>query len=198
MPTHDINERKLQYFAETIQHEVTTRKQQALQQAAALHKKNALTAISAAKRRNKIEIVAMQNEMQRDANKQVAQAKVQAISAYVQTRDQLADRLCIDVTARLAAFTQDEKYENYMITRIKHMMALLKPPVAFAIIKLSPHDMRFESNIKDATGLTAEVGSQDYIGGFILLDEARSVQADYTFKTLLDLAKKEPWFQERD
>jgi len=179
-------ERKLEYFANTMHHIVEAKKQKAKHEATAGLTKTASEALESATRRNKVMLQAKQDEIKRGANRQVAQAKVRAIAQHVQTRKHQIDRLFVEVQAQLAQFTQEAEYENYQIARIKQAQGISD----FSIVQLSPYDMRFEASIKTATGLMPEAGGHDFIGGFILFNETRSIQVDYTFKTLLSIAKK--------
>ena len=181
------NERKLEYFANTMHHIIETKKQKAKQEAAAGLTKTASEALESITRRNKVLLKANQDEIKRNANRQTAQAKVQAIARYVKIRKNQIDHLFVEVQAQLAQFTQAAEYESYLIQRIKQVQTLSD----FSIIQLSPHDMRLEKAIQSAAELVPEEGNHDFIGGFILLNEARSMQVDCTFKTLLSLAKKE-------
>jgi len=180
-------ERKLEYFANTMQHIVEAKKQKAKNETTTGLTKTASEALDSITRRNKVMFQAKQDEIKRSANRQAAQAKVRAIAEYVQTRKHQIDRLFVDVQAQLAQFTQEAEYENYLIARIKKTQDISD----FSIVLLSPHDIRLEAAIRTATGLIPETGNHDFIGGFILLNEARSIQVDYTFKTLLSIAKKE-------
>ena len=184
---NEKTERKLQYFANVVAHEVEAKKRHVKSAAAVKHNKYIEETLEAAARRVNVMMRAKQDEIKRDANRQIAKAKVHAMAGFVQTRKEQIDRLFVGVQGKLARFTQEAEYENYLINRIKQV----QKSGLFSIIKLSPHDMRLESAIKTATGLAPEVGSHDYIGGFILLDANRRIQADYTFRTRLMQAKKE-------
>ena len=179
-------ERKLEYFANTMKHEVEARKSQAKSETTAALTKSTATALESAARRNKIMLRVKHGELQRNANRQISQAKVQEMAKFVNARKQLIDRLFVEIAAQLAGFTQEAEYESYLLEHIKESMAGRD----FSIIKLSPHDMRLGENIKSATGLTPESGEPDLIGGFILLNELRTIQADYSFKARLAAAKK--------
>jgi len=180
-------ERKLEYFANTILHEANLQKSREKNEAFTKHNRHIQETLESTARRINVMMQAKQDEITRSANRQISKAKVYAITQYVEARKQQIDRLFVDIQAKLASFTQEPEYENYMIQRIKQVQELNQN---FAVIKLSPHDMRLENAIKTTTGLVPEAGSHDYIGGFILLDSARKVRADYTFKTRLIQAKK--------
>ena len=180
-------ERKLQYFANTMQHEVETKKLQSKLEASSTQTKSVAAILESTTRHNKVMLQAKRNELQRSANRQIAKAKVHSMTKYVETRKQQIDKLFVDVAAQLAQFTQSDKYEDYLLEQIKKVMLAYK----FAIIQLSPLDMRLEDAVKIATGLTLEIGEHDFIGGFVLLNESRSVRADHTFKTRLLALKKD-------
>ena len=180
-------ERKLTYFADTIQQELGTKKRQATLAATTESQKSTTTTLETATRHNKIMLTAKQGELQRNANRQIAHAKVRAMAEFVELRLRQIDRLFVEIAAGLASFTQEAGYEDYLIERIEKAKAAYD----FSIVKLSPHDMRLEETIKTVTGLTPEMGNQEYIGGFVLLNERRSVMADHTFRTKLLAAKKE-------
>jgi len=180
-------ERKLEYFANTMHHIVEAKKQKAKQETTAGLSKTASEALESIARRNKVILKAKQDEIKRSANRQIAQAKVRALARYVQMRQHQIERLCVDVQAQLAQFTQETEYESYLIGRITQVQDIGD----FSIVQLSPHDMRLEAAITAATGLLPEAGCHDFVGGFILVNQTRSIQMDYTFKTLLSIAKKE-------
>jgi len=180
-------ERKLEYFANAILNEANIQKSREKNEALAKHNRHIEDMLESTARRINVMMRAGQDEIIRSANRQISKAKVHAITQCVEARKQQIDRLFVDIQAKLASFSQEPEYETYMIQRIKQVKELNKN---FAIIKLSPHDMRLENAIKTATGLAPEAGSHDYIGGFILLDAARKIRADYTFKTRLVQAKK--------
>jgi len=180
-------ERKLEYFANTMQHTIEAKKRTTKIEAEAKLNKTATETLEVISRRNKVILQAKQNDLQRIASRQIAQAKVKAMSRCIQTRQRQIDYLFIEIQAQLAQFTQSAEYESYLIKHITQAQQNSN----FFIVKLSPHDMRFEATIKNATGLVPEAGHHDFIGGFIALNEARTIQADYTFKTRLLTAKKE-------
>lgn len=183
----DKTERKFEYFANAILNEANIQKSKEKNEALAKHSRHIEETLESTARRINVMMRAGQDEIIRSANRQISKAKVHAITHYVEARKQQIDRLFVDIQAKLASLTQEPEYETYMIQRIKQVQELNKN---FAIIKLSPHDMRLENAIKMATGLMPKAGSHDYIGGFILLDAACKIRADYTFKTRLTQAKK--------
>lgn len=179
-------ERKLEYFANTIQQTIEIKKRDAKNKTEVSINKTATETLEAIARRNKIMLQVKQNELKKIAGRQVAQAKVQAMSRYVQIRKQQIDRLFIEIQAQLAQFTQSAEYETYLLECIKKA----QQNGEFLIVKLTPHDMRFEETIKAATGLIPEAENQDLIGGFVILNEARTVQVNYSFKMRLSMAKE--------
>jgi len=181
-------ERKLEYFANTMQHSIEKKKLIANQTITANHNLVAKSTLESVVRHNKVMLEAKQAELKQKANRQIARAKVNALAQYMKTRNEQIDNLFVDIQGKLARFTQTKEYESYLIRQIKELTAAHS--ISFAIVILSPHDMRLESSIKTATGLVPKTGSQDFIGGFILLNEARSIQVDCTFKTRLSIAKK--------
>jgi len=181
------NERKLEYFSDIIMREVEKKKNDAnFKLAAELRQHNSAT-LEITARDNKQALQAKQDQIQQQANRQITTAKVRAMAQYVQTRNQQTDLLFIAVMAQLAQFTQQTEYETYLIACINKMKNISN----FTIVKLSPLDMRLEETIKTATGLTPETGDDNFIGGFILLNENRTIQIDYTFKTRLAIIKKD-------
>ena len=180
----DKTERKLEYFTTAILHEANMQKMHAKNESIAKHNKHIEEALESATRRVNVLQRAGRDEIARAANRQISKAKVQAMTKHVEIRKQQIDRLFVAIQAKLAQFTQEPEYENYLINRINQVRG------TFSIVQLSPHDMRLENAIKTATGLLPEAGSPDYIGGFILLDAARKIRADYTFSTRLAQAKK--------
>jgi vacuolar-type H+-ATPase subunit E/Vma4 len=178
-------EQKLAYFADIMQHMVETKKHEARLETTAGLSKMASQALAQAANHHKISLKAKQDEARRKANKHIAKAKVHAMAAYVQMRHDHIDRLFIEVEAALTQFTQGNLYEAYLIDHIKQAQSISD----FAIVQLSPQDMHLGSAVKTATGLAPEAGRSDYIGGFMLLNKARSIQVDCTFKTRLAVAK---------
>ena len=183
----EISDRKLEYFENTILQSVEREKAKAKNQAARHFNRIASEALETAARRNKVMLLAKQDEIRRNANSQITRAKVQAMAKYVEVRKQQIDRLFEEIEGCLAKFTQEPEYENYLTQRIIQAQNLGD----FAVVKVSPHDARFNKTITTATKLAPETGSQDYIGGFILLNAGRTIQMDCTFKTYLAMAKKE-------
>jgi len=184
---NEKTERKLQYFAETLRHDAEIKKQQAKTRQATDLRKTFDEAVASEIINNNAKIKVAKEELARNANRKISQAKVQAISQYVQTRKQHIDKLFVEVEAALAGFTQTSEYEGYILECIQKA----RQSGDFFIIKLSPHDTRFSDAIKAATGLSPEEGNHDYIGGFALLNESRTILADHTFKTKISLAKRE-------
>lgn len=184
----DKTERKLHYFANAIMHEANLQKRSMLNEAISHHNWQITEALESTARRVNVMLRASQDEITRDANRQISKAKVQAMAGYVDTRKQQIDRLFVAIQGKLASFTQEPEYETYLINRIKKIREISGGQ--FSVVKLSPHDMRLENTIKTATGLAPEAGNHDYIGGFILLDHARKLRADFSFKTRLMQAKK--------
>jgi len=179
-------ERKLQIFADTIQQEIDAKRIQVKLEAEIKHKVYTGKNLELAAKRIDLISQSKQEEITRNANRQISQAKVRAMAKYVQYREEQIDRLFIDVKAKLAAFTQEAEYEAYLIQKIKKA-ALIG---GFFAVELSPHDMRFENIINSSTGLISEAGS-DFIGGFILYNKKRNLRVDYSFKTKLQIAQKE-------
>ena len=182
----DKNESKLTYFANTIHDMVETKKREARQQTNMRLSKMAAEALAHASRHHQMSLAATRDEEKRRANRHIAKAKVRAMSAYAQTRHQEIDRLFTDIEAKLAAFTLEASYEAHLIEHIQYSQTVSQ----FSIVRLSPQDMHLKGAIQNATGLTPEAGEADYIGGFMLLNAARSIQMDCTFKTRLNAAKK--------
>jgi len=180
-------ERKLEYFTTAILHEAKIQKLHAKNETIAKHSKHIEETLEGAARRINVMLRAERDEIARSANRQISKAKVHAMAKCVEVRKQQIDRLFVTIEAKLASFTQEPEYESYMINRINEVCKLGK---LFSIVKLSPHDMRLETAVKAATGLLPEAGRHDYIGGFILLDTASKIRADYTFSTCLARAKK--------
>jgi len=180
-------ERKLQYFEDALRHDIETKKKQAISQLTAELQKSSEETISQEAVCNNLKIQTAKEELTRNTNRQVSQAKVQAISQYVQTRKQQIDKLFVEVEAALASFTQVAEYEEYLLACIQKA----RQSSDFFIIKLSPYDMRFSDTIKTATGLIPEEGSHDYIGGFALLNENRGILSDHTFKAKIAFAKRD-------
>jgi len=178
-------ERKLQYFATSMNQEVEAEKQQITLETQITAAKSTEEALDILKRRNRVLLQAKQEELRRHANRQIAEAKVRAMTEFVDTRTAEIDHLFIDATAYLAEFTQAAEYESYLIERISET----KQRADFTRVLLSPLDMRFEQSIKTATELTPQAGNDNFIGGFILVNENHTIQADYTFKTALEDAK---------
>ena len=188
--TNEKADRKLQYFANALKIEVEAKKRHIKNEAMINQQRYMSENIESASRRIKVMLQAKQDEIKRNANRQISKAKVNDMAKYVQLRKDQIDKLFVSVQAKLARFTQNEEYTAYLIQRIQQIQNSGSFPV-FSIIKLSPFDMRLEDTIKTKTRLAPEAGSHDYIGGFILLDTNRGVRADYTFKTLLAQTKKE-------
>jgi len=178
-------ERKLQYFSNAMNQEVEAEKQQTIAETQTTAAKSTEEALDILKRRNKVLLQAKQEELRRASNRQIAEAKVRAMTELVDTRTAETDRLFVDTVAHLAEFTQTAEYENYLIERIKQT----QQQADFTRVLLSPFDMRFEQAIKTATGLIPQAGNENFIGGFILLNESHTIQSDYTFKTVLENAK---------
>jgi len=181
------NERKLEYFSDIIMQEVEKKKNDAnFKLETELRQHNSATLEITARDSNQA-LQAKQDQIHQQANRQITTAKVRAMAQYVQTRNQQIDLLFVAVMAQLAQFTQQAEYETYLIERINKTKTIS----SFSIVKLSPLDMRLEETIKTATNLTPETGNDDFIGGFILLNENRTIQIDYTFKTKLAIIKKD-------
>jgi len=183
-----ITERKLNYFSDIIKQEIEGKKGIARAMADAVHSKSAAAAIEAVERRNKVMLRAKQSEFARKQNRIIAQAKVRNMADLVKIRMHLTDHLFVDISANLAGFTQTTEYEAYLIDSINK--ARMQSGHNFSIIVLTPHDMRISEQIKTATGLLPECGEQDLIGGFILLNELRSVMLDCSFKARLATTKQ--------
>lgn len=182
---------KLEYFTRAVQQDVATRKQQTLQEAYMQHKKNATATLEAAAWRSKVDIETAKSDLQRAMQKEIALAKSQLINAHVKAKLQLIKDLQADAAQQLLEFTQEPHYGVYIVSQIQKILTLLKPPAPFALVKLTPQDMQHASFIEDAIGLQAIASETEFIGGFILLDAARSIQVDYSFKTLLEAATRD-------
>lgn len=180
-------ERKFQYFSEAIDQVVQGNRIRLRALAEMERDKNISLSLDTALRRNKVLIQAKQGELQRQANKDIAHAKVRAMSQLVEARKQQINRLFVAVAANLAHFTQDPGYADYLIQHIHKVSTVYD----FAYIQLSPFDMRLENKIQAATNLIPEQGHSNFIGGFILISQNRNIRLDQTFKTRLDVARKD-------
>jgi len=181
-----LSQVKLDYFSATIEDTLAAeayKKRQATQKANDTHIKDSL---ATAKRRNKIALQAKQAEITRRANRQISEAKVQAIRKYVTIERQQKDELLVLARAQLASYTLGPDYKKYMLKRIARVNNS-----HFAIIKLTPQDMLIADEIRAATGLVPEACGQEIIGGFILQDAQRTFQADHSFKTWLEEAVRD-------
>jgi len=178
-------ERKLDYFSNIMNHKVEKQRQRTRYEIEHALQLTATKTIEKAERRNKILQKTRQREIEYDINRQIAQAKLHALTQFTQIRKHQVGELLSSVQAQLLLFTQSDEYEKYIVDSV------LKTQDIYTIIKLSPHDMRLGAKIKSATARVVETGESGYIGGFMLLNSTRTVQVDYTFKTRLEKAMEE-------
>jgi len=188
----DSTERKLKYFTEVIQREVETQKKHATHKIANEISNSVATALSTAEIKSHIRIESVRREIGRTTNKKIAMATAVFKSQYVNKRDELVNRLFEDVKIDLLDFTRSTKYSDYILQKIN---ATKK---GFSIVVLCPRDMHLSELILKETGLTTESGKNDIIGGFVLIAKNRRVQVDYTFKTQLEIARKEFFYDNDD
>jgi len=174
-------ERKLSYFSKTVEDELTTKQREIF----AGSKKDLYKTTENIEQQHQEKLKIKQEEFNRISNRKIAEAKVKAMRGFVEIKLEELEKLFVSISAILAEFTQSAEYENYLIESINAK----KNRADFTRVLLSPYDMRMESKIKTATGLSVEPGRDDYIGGFILLDNNHTVRDDCTFKTTLDCEK---------
>ena len=181
----DSTEKKIKYFTEVIQREVETQKKHATHKIANEISKSVAAALSTAEIKSHIRIESVRREIGRTANKKITMATAVFKSQYVSKRDELVNHLFEGVKIDLLDFTRSTKYVDYMLQKIH---ATKK---GYSFVVLCPRDMHLAESILKETGLTAESGKNEAIGGFILITKNRRVQVDYTFKTRLETARRE-------
>jgi len=188
----DNVERKLKYFTDIIQREVEIQKKHATHKIANEISKSVAAALSTAEIKSHIRIESVRREIGRTTNKKIALATAVLKSQYANKRNELVNQLFDAVKIDLLDFTRSTKYTDYILTKIN---ATKK---GFSFVIICPRDMHLAELILKETGLVAENGTTDIVGGFVLVAKNRRVQADYTFKTRLETAKKEFFYDNDD
>ena len=200
-------EEKLSYFAEVIMREVDTKRRQVTHQIANDISGDIAAAISNAEQTAKSRVEAVRREIRRAKNKKIASAITELKIQYINVRNQKVDKLFEDVKVDLLDFTRSPEYPKFIIEKLSKLQKTLRKTLQkklqktlleeniyvekFTYVRLCPRDMHLAESILESTGLIAESGTNEFIGGFILISKNRRMQIDYTFKTCLNEAKRE-------
>ncbi|MCL1883366.1 MAG: hypothetical protein FWF81_06425 [Defluviitaleaceae bacterium] len=178
-----MDNRKLEYFAEAIEREVESRKRREKHQIANDLSRKTADAIKREEEKMDFVIETARRDVMRKSNKKIALATAKAKAAFITKQNELHAEILNDVNGDLIAFTQSEKYKDYLIEKIN----ATKTSHNFSAVKLRPADMEFANEILQKTNLTPVQGNDDYIGGFILQNE--TAKLDQTFKFKLQKAR---------
>lgn len=180
-------ERKLDYFSETVHEGLAEKIRTSSAKKELVFRQNAAEKITTATRQNKVLIEARKNELLRLQSREIAIAKVAEMTATIEKQRQLHDRLEVEVIAGLALFTQQPEYIDYLLAQINEMLHTH----IFSSIVLTSYDMRFGDIINAQTKLSPVESDYDFIGGFILYNDIRTIKIDHTFKTRLAQVMKQ-------
>ena len=182
----EILDKKISYFTAAIMNEVKEKTRQARRQEASELRGWLEAGINMAEKDLRMKVEMHRRDLIRRGNLEAAYATAKAKKAYHDKVAAITDALAADVAEDLLRFTQGQEYEDYLIAKIK------EAGQAFAIVLIPPGHMHLAGKIEAATGLAVEAGDEDYIGGFMLLTEARNARLDCTFKTKLKEADYDP------
>lgn len=172
--------KKLDYFAETFENEVRTRKNIAKHKLAKQLKAFASAEISKAERNAHRAMLDASRAITRDANRQLATIEHKEKLILEEVRAKLDAEVLEEVEQELSAFVKTAEYREYLLSAIEKAAQKYD----FKLVKLTARDMILKDEIEAATGLIAEVYEADVLGGFVLTCENGKVTADFTFSLL--------------
>ena len=177
-----VAEKKLEYFADVLAHEIEAKKRRATHRLANDLSQSTANAIESAEKKMLLRVEKMRNELTAQANKKIAYAANQAKSLFFVMQTKHRAKLLEDVRKNLEDFTKTDDYQNWLTQKILDAKAAHR----FAhTVKIRPQDSTLRAKIETATALAVIVDDDDYIGGFVLQCETGKTRADYTFREKL-------------
>jgi vacuolar-type H+-ATPase subunit E/Vma4 len=113
-----------------------------------------------------------------NSHKKTAAAFNQCKRELIELRSRLADALFESVRQELYAFAQTPDYRAYLAGKInRHNNEI------FAYVQIMERDAAM---VEDASDLSVEYTTEDFVGGFRLWAADRKTMADYTLQSALD------------
>ena len=181
-------EKKLAHFEDAIFQEMLTREKRTHHSAYTKLKQTKTQAMEDTKRQHMLEIKETKHTLTQAQSKNIAQAKVKALTQYVHMVEGEIARLFEDIAQDLTQFTQGEGYPQYLADAIQE--ATSQNP-SFTTILLAPQDMHLAKDLSPLGDFTIAQGERNYIGGFLLQQDPPTAQLDFTFKTRLLALRKD-------
>ena len=172
-------EAQLDYFAQAMLGEAAAMKRR--QTRANIKKSEATIAAAVNEARTRVaDDVQMQaQQMQLTRNKKLASHVTQARENYWQRKQALLRDLFKAIEKRLKDFVASDAYPSYMNEQLQEAMRADD----FAVVQCIQRDVDTVSQLLEGTII--EASSEDFIGGFILLNEPRTMRVDCTLQTKL-------------
>ncbi|MCL2363070.1 MAG: hypothetical protein FWC71_00220 [Defluviitaleaceae bacterium] len=182
-------EAHLDYFAQAMLGEAAAMKRRMARANEKKRQAAIMAAINESRARVAEEVQKSTQQLLIERNKKLAALVTQSREKYWQHKQKLLHDLFDVAENRINNFVASDAYPRYMQERIHAAMRVNE----FTTVQLMQRDI--EAAFELPKNLTAEASTDDFIGGFILINEARTQRIDYTLLT--QLKEAEDHFDER-
>lgn len=116
-------------------------------------------------------------------NKAMAKSQIELKRRQGKVQQELKDRLFREVMDMVTEFMKTEAYEDLLIAWIQSSLKFAGGEQL--TIYINPSDEHRISDLRDATGVSLSVSSEDFIGGIRSVIRSRNILIDHSFKTSL-------------
>ncbi|MCL2240549.1 MAG: hypothetical protein FWC07_11435 [Defluviitaleaceae bacterium] len=172
-------EEKLDYFAEVMMGEAAAARKRATEKKSAHIARAVAAALEEAEARIAEGVRAKTLEAKKLRFKQIAAATATLRYDFNIKRLQLEKELLGEAGEKLRAFVTSGAYKGYLEEAIRNAARL----GGFSIVQLARRDVEMDLSLPE--GMTVEPLDRDFIGGFILFNEARTLRGDFSFQARL-------------
>jgi len=126
-----------------------------------------------------------------ECQKTIAKAKIAARNMEFELKNKLMDELEKSIEQKLKEFSRSEKYEEWLIDKIKKFNELIENKDIIIYLRESDK-LKFADKIKKILPKSNVLaGDENSIGGFIIENHDKTERIDYTFSGRLEENKQE-------
>jgi len=186
-------EAQLDYFAQAMLGEAAAMKRRLARANTKKSEAAIISAINDARDKVANNTQEQTQRLRTEHNKKLAMHVVQSRERYWQRKEELLYDLFAVVETSAKDFTLSDAYPPYMEAAIRDAA---KQAEGFTIVQLTQRDVTASFQLPE--GIVVETAADDFLGGFILLNEARTQQIDCTLQTrLIDRMERfDEWYSD--
>jgi vacuolar-type H+-ATPase subunit E/Vma4 len=175
-------EQKLDYFTEIIMGQAAAAKRRVSREKSERSEATVKAVLEEAEARINERVRNAAHEAKKTRYKAIAAATACERESFYQKRQLCIKELFAEVEERLRAFVTSDEYKGFLNEAIHKATQL----GGFSIVQLTRRDT--DLGLALSPLLTIEPCDRDFLGGFILYDQPRTLRADYSFLSRLQKA----------